>query len=49
MKTFMRIYGLCAVAEEVCAARGVPFTYVNQMTWRKAFTGNARATMTLMA
>ncbi|QOZ06667.1 hypothetical protein XH96_03390 [Bradyrhizobium sp. CCBAU 51765] len=44
MKTFMRMYGLCAVAEEVCAARGVPFTYVNQMTWRKAFTGNARAT-----
>jgi Holliday junction resolvasome RuvABC endonuclease subunit len=44
MKTFMRIYGLCAVAEEVCASQGVPFIYVNQMTWRKAFTGNPRAT-----
>jgi hypothetical protein len=44
MKTYMRVYGLCAVAEEVCAAQSVPVTYVNQMTWRKAFTGNARAT-----
>jgi hypothetical protein len=43
MKTFQRIYGLCAVAEEVSAAQGVKFDYVNQMTWRKAFTGNARA------
>lgn len=44
MKTFQRIYGLCAVAEEVCAAHGVPFRYVHQATWRKSFTGNGRAT-----
>lgn len=43
MKTFQRIYGLCAIAEEVCAAHDVPFEYVNQGTWRKAFTGNGKA------
>lgn len=43
MKTFQRIYGLCAISEEVCAAHGVPHHYVNQGTWRKAFTGNGRA------
>lgn len=44
MKTFMRIYGLNAVVEEVCAAHGVPHRYVNQGTWRKSFTGNGHAT-----
>ncbi len=44
MKTFQRIYGLCAIAEEVFEAHKVPFKYVNQGTWRKAFTGNGRAT-----
>jgi hypothetical protein len=44
MKTFQRIYGLCAIAEEVCAAHKVPFRYVHQGTWRKAFTGSGRAT-----
>lgn len=43
MKTFLRIYGLCAIVEEVCEAHGVHHRYINQMTWRKAFTGNARA------
>ncbi len=41
--TFQRIYGLCAICEEVCAAHKVDFRYVNQGTWRKAFTGNGRA------
>src|SRR5690242_4234153 len=44
MKTFLRIYGLCGVVEEVCAAHSITHRYINQMTWRKAFTGNARAT-----
>ncbi|MGY3482279.1 hypothetical protein ACVW1C_000162 [Bradyrhizobium sp. USDA 4011] len=44
MKTFLRIYGLCAIAQETCAAHDVPFIYVNQGTWRKAFTGSGRAT-----
>lgn len=44
MKTFQRIYGLCAVCEETCAALGIRFRYVHQGTWRKAFTGSGRAT-----
>jgi hypothetical protein len=44
MQTFQRIYGLCAICEEVCAAHSVKFQYVHQGTWRKAFTGNGRAT-----
>lgn len=44
MKTFQRIYGLCAIAEETCAARNVKFQYVHQGTWRKSFTGSGRAT-----
>ncbi|WBU27546.1 hypothetical protein OOZ54_12660 [Rhodopseudomonas palustris] len=44
MKTFQRIYGLCAVVEEVCAAQSVDHRYINQGTWRKAFTGNGHAT-----
>lgn len=44
MKTFQRIYGLNAICEEVCAAHSIPHRYVNQGTWRKAFTGNGRAT-----
>ena len=44
MKTFLRIYGLCAIYEEVCAAHKIGCRYVNQGTWRKAFTGNGRAT-----
>jgi hypothetical protein len=44
MQTFQRVYGLCAICEEVCAARKVDFRYVHQGTWRKAFTGNGRAT-----
>ncbi len=44
MKTFQRIYGLCAIAEETCAAHDVPFQYVHQGTWRKAFTGKGNAT-----
>lgn len=43
MQTFQRIYGLCAVVEEVCAAHNVKHHYVNQGTWRKAFTGNGKA------
>lgn len=44
MKTFLRIYGLCAICEEVCAALGIRHRYVHQGTWRKAFTGSGRAT-----
>lgn len=44
MKTFQRIYGLNAICEEVCAALSIEHRYVNQGTWRKAFTGSGRAT-----
>jgi Holliday junction resolvasome RuvABC endonuclease subunit len=44
MKTFLRLYGLRAHALEVCRSLRIPYQEVNQMTWRKAFTGNARAT-----
>lgn len=43
MQTFQRIYGLCAICEEVCAAHNVDFRYVHQGTWRKSFTGSGRA------
>lgn len=44
MQTFQRIYGLCAIVEEVFAAHSVPFRYIHQGTWRKSFTGSGRAT-----
>jgi hypothetical protein len=43
-KTFLRLYGLRAHALEVCKSLGVPATEVNMMSWRKSFTGDARAT-----
>ncbi len=44
MKTFQRIYGLCAVFEETCAAHSVSFRYIHQGTWRRSFTGKGNAT-----
>lgn len=43
MKTFLLLYGLRAHALEVCHSLNLPCREVNQMTWRKSFTGNARA------
>lgn len=41
--TIYRLYGLAAAAEEICYAINVPFYFVHQATWRKAFMGNGRA------
>jgi hypothetical protein len=43
MKTYLRLYGLRAHAIEVCHALNVPCREIHQATWRKAFTGNGRA------
>lgn len=43
MATIYRLYGLAAAAEEIAFALNIPFEFVNQMTWRKAFLGNGRA------
>lgn len=43
MRTYLRLYGLRAVALKVCAELNLPAPEeVNQATWRKAFLGNAR-------
>jgi hypothetical protein len=44
MKTYLRLYGLRAHAIEICAALNIPCRELHQSTWRKAFTGNGRAT-----
>lgn len=41
--TIYRLYGLAAAAEEICFAINVPFFFVHQATWRKAFIGSGRA------
>lgn len=44
MKTYLRLYGLRAHAVEICAALNIPCIELHQASWRKAFTGNGRAT-----
>lgn len=44
MKTYLRLYGLRGHAVEICEAINVPCRELHQATWRKAFTGNGRAT-----
>jgi Holliday junction resolvasome RuvABC endonuclease subunit len=44
MKTYLRLYGLRAHAVEICEALNIPCRELHQSTWRKAFTGNGRAT-----
>ena len=44
MKTYLRLYGLRAHAVEICERLGLPVVEIHQSTWRKAFTGNGRAT-----
>lgn len=42
-RTLLRLYGLRAIAMQSAHGLGVPVREVNQGTWRKAFTGNGRA------
>jgi Holliday junction resolvasome RuvABC endonuclease subunit len=43
MKTYLRLYGLRALTIVEASVLEVPLIEVNQMTWRKSFTGKARA------
>lgn len=43
MKTYLRLYGLRAHALEVCFSLNIPCREIHQSSWRKAFTGNGRA------
>jgi hypothetical protein len=43
MKTYLRLYGLRAHAVEICHSLNIGCTEIHQATWRKAFTGNGRA------
>ncbi len=44
MKTYLRLYGLRAHAVEIAHVLNIPCVELHQATWRKAFTGNGRAT-----
>lgn len=44
MKTYLRLYGLRAHAVEIAHTLNIGLTEIHQATWRKAFTGNGRAT-----
>lgn len=43
-KTYLRLYGLRAIAIQSAHGLNVPLIEVHQSTWRKSFTGNGRAT-----
>lgn len=43
MATYLRLYGLRAMAVEICAAMNIPCEEINMATWRAAFTGNGHA------
>jgi hypothetical protein len=43
MATYLRAYGLRALAITEASVLEVPLIEVNQMTWRKSFTGDPRA------
>jgi hypothetical protein len=42
-KTYLRLYGLRAIALEAANTVGIQPLEVHQATWRKSFTGNGRA------
>jgi Holliday junction resolvasome RuvABC endonuclease subunit len=42
-RTFLRLYGLRAIAMQSAHGLGIPVIEVNQMRWRKAFMGRPRA------
>ena len=42
-RTYLRLYGLRAIAIQSAHGLGVPLIEVHQGTWRKSFTGNGRA------
>ena len=42
-RTYLRLYGLRAIAIQSAHGLGMPLIEVHQGTWRKAFTGNGRA------
>lgn len=44
MKTYLRLYGLRAHAVEIAHTLSIPCIELHQSSWRKAFTGNGRAT-----
>lgn len=44
MKTYLRLYGLRAHAIEICKTLNIDCREFHQASWRKAFTGNGRAT-----
>lgn len=44
MKTYLRLYGLRAHAVQIAHSLNIGCTEIHQATWRKAFTGNGRAT-----
>jgi hypothetical protein len=44
MKTYLRLYGLRAHAVEICKSLNIDCRELHQSSWRKAFTGNGRAT-----
>lgn len=43
MKTYLRLYGLRAHAVEICETLNIGCREVHQGSWRKAFTGNGKA------
>lgn len=43
-KTYLRLYGLRGHAVQICRSLNIPCHELHQATWRKAFTGNGRAT-----
>lgn len=42
-KTYLRLYGLRAIAVQSAHGMGIGVTEIHQATWRKSFTGNGRA------
>lgn len=42
-KTYLRLYGLRAIAMQAADGLGIPLIEVHQSTWRKSFTGSGRA------
>lgn len=44
MKTYLRLYGLRAHAVEIAKSLNIDCRELHQSSWRKAFTGNGRAT-----
>ncbi|MDB5584866.1 MAG: hypothetical protein JWR80_10042 [Bradyrhizobium sp.] len=43
MKTYLRLYGLRGHAIQICHALNIDCREFHQSSWRKAFTGNGRA------